>query len=148
MPDADVTETETQTTTQPEATPTEPDETPEVTEDQDGDGDSFPRKVVVDLRRESAGYRDRAKVAEQRADELARQLHTALVAATGKLTDPADLDFDAAHLDNADALTAAVDALTDAKPHLKARRVAGDIGQATVEPAKSRQPCWALLKRA
>jgi len=45
-------------------------------------GDTFPRKVVEDLRKESAGYRDRAKAAEERSDTLARQLFTARVAAT------------------------------------------------------------------
>lgn len=93
------------------------------------DAETFPASVVRDLRKESAGYRERAKTAETRAEELAARLHSALVASTGRLADPSDLAYDAAHLDDADALTEAIDALTDAKPHLKARRVAGDVGQ-------------------
>ncbi|MDA2893059.1 hypothetical protein PDG61_19210 [Mycolicibacterium sp. BiH015] len=109
--------------------------TPEATESDDAevttpdDGDTFPREVVEKLRRESAGYRERAKTAEARAEELARQLFTARVAATGKLADPTDLPYTAELLDDDDALSAAVDSLTAAKPHLKARRVAGDAGQ-------------------
>lgn len=94
--------------------------------DEIGSGaDSFSRSYVEKLRRENAGYRERA----QRADELANRLHTALVAATGKLADPTDLPFDAAHLDDADALATAVDELLGRKPHLASRRPFGDVGQ-------------------
>lgn len=85
----------------------------------------FPAKVVKDLRKENARYRERA----QKADDLAQRLHTALVAGTGKLADPTDLEFDEAHLEDPDALAAAVDDLLTRKPHLRARRVAGDVGQ-------------------
>lgn len=104
-------------------------DTTDAADDSQADGDTFPREVVEKLRKESAGYRDRAKTAEARADELARRLHTALVAATGKLADPSDLPFDAEHLDDPDALAAAIDTLTAAKPHLKSRKPTGDIGQ-------------------
>lgn len=93
--------------------------------------DVFPREYVEKLRRESAGYRERARQVdevEKRADELARRLHAALVAADGRLADPSDLPFDPAHLDGADSLKSAIADLVAAKPHLKARRVAGDIG--------------------
>lgn len=90
-----------------------------------GDEGQFPREYVEKLRKESAGYRERA----QRADQLEQRLHTALVAATGRLADPTDLPFDVGHLDDADALTAAIDELVEAKPHLKTRRLAGDVGQ-------------------
>ena len=89
------------------------------------DAETFPASVVGDLRKESAGYRERAKGAEARADELARKLHLEPVRGTARLADPTDLSYDGAHLDDADALTAAIDALTDAKPHLKARRPSG-----------------------
>lgn len=85
----------------------------------------FPAKVVKDLRKENAKYRERA----QKADDLAHRLHVALVGATGKLADPTDLEFDEAHLEDPDALAAAVDDLLARKPHLRARRVAGDVGQ-------------------
>lgn len=94
--------------------------------------DTFPRSYVERLRRESAGYRERAN----RADELAVRLHTELVKATGRLADASDLAFDAAHLDDAEALATAIDELVARKPHLASRRPMGDVGQgATVSNA-------------
>ncbi|WP_252980167.1 hypothetical protein [Mycobacterium riyadhense] len=52
---------------------------------------TFSREYVKELREESKGHRLRADAAEGRADELAKRLHAALVAATGRLADPADL---------------------------------------------------------
>ena len=96
------------------------------TETDDGDdGETFPRAYVEELRAENARYRERAKA----ADTLAQRLHTALVAATGRLQDPSDLPFDEAHLENSDAMAAAIDELLERKPHLKSRRVVGDVGQ-------------------
>jgi hypothetical protein len=118
--------TEDTTNTEP---PTNTEETAETTDEAP---DTFPRHVVEDLRKEAAGYRDRAKTAEARAEDLARQLFTARVAATGKLADPTDFPYspdDADLLDNPDALAAAVDELIAAKPHLKSRTPVGDIGQ-------------------
>ncbi|QSN54727.1 hypothetical protein I3U39_10015 [Mycobacteroides abscessus subsp. abscessus] len=94
---------------------------------------AFTREYVESLRKESAGYRTRAK-------EHAERLHTELVRQTGKLADPTDLPFDENHLSDPDALVAAVDALIAAQPHLKARKVTGNIGQgvrdtATAEPS-------------
>lgn len=90
------------------------------------DPETFPREYVQDLRSENARYRDKAKT----ADQLAQRLHVALVAATGRLADPTDLPFDESHLaDDGDALTAAIDDLLERKPHLKSRRVVGDVGQ-------------------
>lgn len=91
----------------------------------DDTAETFPRSVVEKLRQENGRYRQRA----QQADTYAARLHTALVAATGRLADPSDLPFDAEHLDDADALTAAIDALLTDKPHLATRRPVGDIGQ-------------------
>ena len=81
--------------------------------------------MVEDLRRENAKYRDRAK----RADDLGERLHIALVTATGRLADPTDLQYDEQHLDDEDALSAAVDDLLSRKPHLASRRPSGDVGQ-------------------
>lgn len=86
---------------------------------------TFPRAYVEQLRKESAGYRDRAR----QADDLATRLHAALVGATGRLADPTDLPFDAAHLDDPEALGTAMDDLLARKPHLASRRVRGDVGQ-------------------
>jgi len=91
----------------------------------DEEPETFPREYVEKLRDESAKHRTRA----QRADDLAARLHTALVAATGRLADASDLPYDAEHLDNDDALTAAIVELLERKPHLASRRPSGDVGQ-------------------
>jgi hypothetical protein len=105
------------------------DETEEVQTEEEPE--TFPREYVQQLRDEAAKHRTRA----QRADDLAARLHTALVTATGRLADPSDLPFEESHLDDADALTAAIDELLARKPHLASRRPAGDIGQgATTSP--------------
>ena len=113
-------------------TPSEETQLDEVTEEQpETEPDTFPREVVERLRRESAGYRERA----QRADGYAQRLHQELVRATGRLADPADLPFDEGHLDDPAALSAAVDDLLSRKPHLGARRPLGDIGQGATRSA-------------
>ncbi|VBA62103.1 hypothetical protein [Mycobacterium attenuatum] len=91
----------------------------------DEQSESFPREVVEQLRRENGKYRQRA----HQADTLARRLHTELVRATGRLADPTDLVYAEEHLDDADALAAAIDELLASKPHLASRRPTGDIGQ-------------------
>lgn len=89
------------------------------------DAETFPRSYVEKLRDESAKYRQRA----QKADDLATRLHMSLVAATGRLADPEDLPFNEVHLDDAEALAAAVDDLLARKPHLASRKPRGDVGQ-------------------
>ncbi|WP_200865049.1 hypothetical protein [Mycolicibacterium iranicum] len=86
---------------------------------------TFSRTYVEKLRRENAGYRERAN----QVYALAARLHTALVAATGRMADPTDLPFDSAHLDDEQALTDAIDDLLARKPHLANRRPFGDVGQ-------------------
>ena len=100
---------------------------PENTGDETGaeKPDTFPREYVEKLRDENAKYRQRA----QRSDDLAQRLHEALVTATGRLQDPTDLPFDESHLDDPEALQAAVEDLLARKPHLASRRPFGDIGQ-------------------
>lgn len=93
----------------------------------DDEADTFPRDYVEKLRDENAKYRQRA----QRADDLALRLHAALTESTGRLQDAGDLPFDDSHIDNPEALTAAIDELLRAKPHLAARRPTGNIGQGT-----------------
>jgi hypothetical protein len=127
--------TETVDTTEAEDSTT-PDATVDTTETDDSaqesdqdDADTFSRAYVERLRDESAKLRVRA----QRADELAHRLHRALVEQTGKLADPADLEFDPQAdtdlFDNPDALNAAIDGLIAAKPHLRSRTPRGDVGQ-------------------
>lgn len=98
----------------------EPEQEPEHAKDED----TFDRAYVEELRRENAKYRTRAG----EADTLAQRLHTALVAADGRLQDATDLEFNPEHLDNEKALEAAITALLEAKPHLRARKATGDIG--------------------
>lgn len=103
-----------------------PDATPEVSDPKsDPEPETFPRSYVEDLRRENGKYRQRAG----EADALATRLHTELVRATGRLADPTDLPFDPDHIADAGKMVAAIDALLEAKPHLAARRITGDIGQ-------------------
>lgn len=86
--------------------------------------ETFPRAYVEELRQEAAANRVKAA----RAEELSKSLFHARVAGLGKLEDPTDLVYDEALLEDADALTAAVDGLLASKPHLARRVVAGDVG--------------------
>ncbi|RBP64142.1 hypothetical protein DFO66_10714 [Brevibacterium sanguinis] len=103
------------------------DETPE--DQEQGEDDTFPREYVEKLRDENARYRQRA----QRADDLAHKLHSAYVAATGRLMDPDDLEFNEKHLEDAEALTAAIDELLARKPYLAKRTPTGNVGQGVSE---------------
>src|SRR5699024_10086143 len=87
--------------------------------------DTFARGYVEKLRDENAKYRQSA----QRSDDLAQRLHEALVAATCRLQDPSDLTYNEDHLDDPEALQAAIEDLLARKPHLASRRPLGDIGQ-------------------
>ena len=107
---------------EPTDKPTE--EPAEEVEQTEEEADTFPRSVVEKLRKENAGYREKAK----KAEEYARELFYARVAATGRLADADDLPFDEALLDDHDALTAAVEELVARKPHLASRTPRGDVG--------------------
>jgi hypothetical protein len=109
----------------------------------EAEAETFPRSYVEELRQENGKYRQRA----QRADDLAHRLHTELVRATGKLADPEDLPFDDSHLDDPDALAAAVDDLLARKPHLASRRPTGEIGQGAAPSAASSVDLAALLRQ-
>ena len=91
----------------------------------DSEPETFPREYVTKLRQEAADARVKAKD----RDQLAARLHTAQVAATGRLADPTDLPFDEAYLDDPEALSAAIEQLLTAKPHLASRRPSGDVSQ-------------------
>lgn len=86
--------------------------------------DTFPRAYVEKLRKENADAR--AKLKDR--DALAERLHAALAAADGRLADPTDLPYSEDHLDPESMGTAIAD-LIARKPHLKARRFGGDVGQ-------------------
>lgn len=119
-------------------------ETDETASDNTDQGETFDRAYVEKLRRESAGYRERART----ADHFAQRLHTELVRATGRLADPTDLAFDDGHLDDPEALTAAIDDLLTRKPHLATRRPAGDIGQGATASASTVDLAAILRQRA
>lgn len=130
---------ETETVEQVEET-TEP-ETEETTEEEP-EPETFPRAYVEELREENAKYRQRAG----KADDLAQRLHTALTAATGRLADPSDLPFEDAHLDDAEALTTALDELLVRKPHLANRKPRGDVGQGATSTGSAAVDLGGLLR--
>ena len=139
----------TDTTTTPESDdqldeePTS-EETTEQEEETEEEPETFPRAYVEELRQENGKYRQRA----QRADDLAARLHTELVRATGRLADPTDLPFAEEHLDDADALSSALDELLAAKPHLASRRPRGDVGQGVSGAADTVDLAGILRSRA
>jgi hypothetical protein len=110
------------------------------------DSDAFDRAYVEKLRKESAGYRDKAKTAEAHTDAANKRLHAALVTATGRLADPADLPYDTEHLDDPDALNAAIDSLLEAKPHFRSRVPRGDVGQGVKDSAAPQFDLGAMLR--
>jgi hypothetical protein len=98
---------------------------------------TFDAEYVKSLRAEAAEYRVKAK----RADALAQQAVTAMVTADGRLIDPSDLPYsdDMTKKDgtiDAVALSAAIDALIKAKPHLARKRPTAPISQG-VRPSKA-----------
>lgn len=106
----------------------------ETTPDGDNDGDNndgdndaadtFPREYVEGLRDENKKYRQRA--ADR--DALAERLHTALVAADGRLADADALAFDEAHINDPAALESAITSLIEKSPGLRSIAPDGDIG--------------------
>ena len=90
-----------------------------------GDAETFPREYVEKLRKEAAEARLKAK----KADDYARALFAARVAATGRLADASDLPFNTDLVDDLPALEAAIDDLLAQHPHYAARTPRGDIGQ-------------------
>ncbi|MCW2625328.1 hypothetical protein [Mycobacterium sp.] len=124
----------TDTEGQPDDNANEPDDhgpnvTPDNEHDESGeDAETFPRSYVEKLRKENQSYRDRAKDAETRAEDLARQLFRLRVESTGKLADPDDLPYDAELLADDDKLNTAADELIAKRPHYAKRKVAGNVG--------------------
>jgi hypothetical protein len=131
MPDTDTTENDAEDT---ETADNDAETAPELDAEDTDTADMFPREVVERLRQENGKYRQRA----QQTEGYAQRLHTELVKSTGRLADPTDLEFAEEHLDDPDALAAAVDDLLARKPHLASRKPVGDIGQghrgASAEP--------------
>lgn len=111
-------------------------------DDQEGDddqqaGDTFPRPYVERLRARSAGYRARAKQAEERTGELERALFTERVRALDVLADPTDLPYDAELLEDSDALAEAVRQLVKDRPHYRRRGTLDGAGTGSRDRAGS-----------
>ncbi len=117
---------------------TPPEDTPEQPE-------TFTREYVQQLRDEAAKHRIKAK----RADDLARELFTARVAALGRLADPTDLPYSKELFDaDAPTLESAVDELIARKPHLADRRPSGDVDQGARDTAQGVDLAGMLRARA
>lgn len=112
---------------EPEQDAPDPDDAPDAAESESGD--TFPRDYVEQLRRKSSGYRLRAQKAEETAEQLGRELYRLRVESLGILADPDDLPFDADMLGDTERLREAAEQLVQERPHLRARRAAGNIGQ-------------------
>lgn len=90
---------------------------------------TFDRDYVERLRGKSAGYRLRMKDAESRVDTLQRQLFTERLARLDVVVDLDAVPYDAALLEDNDALQEYVEELLESKPYLRKRTATGDIGQ-------------------
>lgn len=134
----------TQTPAEAVDVPVEVESTTDAVEDATGTPEAFPRSYVEKLRKENAGYRERA----QRSDDLAQRLHTALVTATGKLADATDLPFTEEHLEDPEALNRAIQSLLTDKPHLASRKPRGSIGQGATGAADTVDLAGLLRARA
>ena len=104
------------------------------------------RDIPAVLRREAA----RRERPLPRACEERRRLRQAVAhragRATGRLADPTDLEFADDHLDDPDALAAAIDDLLARKPHLASRRPTNEIGQGDT-PSTATVDLAAILRR-
>jgi hypothetical protein len=105
------------------------DERDDDTHQDDDDAQTYPARVVRDLRNENAKHRTRAKDAEARAEELGRALFISRVEATGKVENAAEIPYNADILDDPDAIAEAVDAAIAERPYIAKRKVQGSIGQ-------------------
>lgn len=140
----DTTDTDEQETDRPDES-TEAEQKSDEQPDGTGEPETFTREYVEKLRKEAADARVRAK----QTDSLAVALWTARVAATGRLADATDLVMpEGADPMDDDALTLAVDALLEVKPHLASRRPTGAIGQGATATADSVDLAGMLRSRA
>lgn len=70
---------------------------------------------------------DELTEARAKVDDYSRQLFRARVERTGLLIDPEDMPYDAALVDDPDALSEAVTELVERKPHLRVVSTSGDL---------------------
>ena len=107
----------------PAPTPADGDELQDTTDDDTPPADVLEDDEPADVLEDD----EPADVLE--ADALARRLHAALVQLDGRVSDPAAVPFDPAHLDgDGAALTAAIDGLVESNPAIRSRQYGGDIG--------------------
>ncbi len=104
--------------------------------------DTFPRSYVEKLRQEAAEARVKAK----KAADLAREVFTLRVAATGRLADPSDLPYDESLFNDPSKLDAAIDELVAQHPHYAARKPRGDVGQGASRPDTGAVDLAAILR--
>lgn len=102
--------------------PTEPQEPQELTE-----GSGGLTEDSLNAPAEAPQEPDELTEARAKADNYSRQLFHARVEQTGLLIDPEDMPYDAALVDDPDALSAAVTDLVERKPHLRVVSTSGDL---------------------
>lgn len=92
---------------------------------------TFGREYVEQLRTKGAGYRLRAKEAENQLETLQRQLFKEKLQRLDLVVDTDAVPYDPDLLDDDSDLSAAVETLLESKPYLRKRNVGGNIGQHT-----------------
>lgn len=111
------------------------DETAEQTEQPDTEAEQEPKTFGADY---VSQLRDEAKGHREKSQALAARLHTELVRQTGRLADPSELPFDQSHIEDPEALSAAIDELLTRKPHYAARTPQGNtVGQGVKDQGQS-----------
>lgn len=80
------------------------------------------------VRREAANYRTKLRERETELESMKSELFAAKVSASGLFADPTDMPVNLDLVSDDEALTAAMEALLESKPHLRARQF-GNIGQ-------------------
>lgn len=113
----------------------------------EGDGTTFDREYVQELRTEAAGHRKRATDAEQAVEDLRRKLWGHEVAALGLLADPEDLPYDAEAAGDPEAVKAAAEALIARKPHMARTSTSGPLPDAADREPSPGGISWSAMLR-
>lgn len=123
-------------------------ETPNATtDDPEGEGTTFDREYVQQLRSEAAGHRRRATEAEQAVEGLRRKLWSHEVAALGLLADPEDLPYDSEAAGDPEAVKAAAEALIARKPHMARTSTSGPLPDAADREPSPGGISWSAMLR-
>lgn len=108
-------------------------------DDSSADDADGPTSELAKVRREAASWRTKYRDAEkqlEQLDTLKQELFYSRVKETGRLADATDMEYSAELVNDQDGMSAAIDDLLDAKPHLKARTF-GNVGQHDRPPASA-----------